>query len=305
MLDKYNKMLDATYGGDNDYFLLENGNILEVTNDDLSWEDFKNFDDTHGIADDFDDLFDHIDKEQYEDVYEVISKRAIDNFLKENEGKFYVKNVTYPFGDVNVWELYEKETDKCLVSENISTDEESAYRDIMAVYFAQEVATTSESRCALGYYNGHSEFKLLLQYCEEKEIDISDVLAYREIHSNIDRNSSAIAFADLIHAENAGYVKPSELLDGAVNELQAYLDGEVYRATEYTIDGEEVDSCGGFIGDDIENNGIDGNFGKAVEKLGSYENLEACLEDHQEKLGIEIEPVKPLQNRIKRSGLEH
>lgn len=298
MMNDYDKRLYATYGGDNDYFLLENGNILEVASDELSWYAFKTWDDSHGIADDFRDLYERLDK----DTYETISHRAIDNFIKENEGKFEVKNAEIP-GAPNVWELYDKETGDCLFSDNVYTDEHEAYRDVMASYFANEVAQTSESRAALRYSYDNKDIKELLEHCKEKEIDISDVLEYREVESRITQDVTAIAFADKHYAEIAG-VEPSKIINGAAIELQAYLDNEIYRATEYTIDGEEVDSCGGFIGDNIEMNGIEDSFDTVVEKLGKYENLEACLEDNQEKLGIEIEPVKPLQDRISRRGDE-
>ena len=297
-MTNYDKRLNATYGGDNNYFLLENGNILEVVNDDLRWDHFKTWDDSHGIADDFNDLYESMS----EAAYDEISKRAIDNFIKENDGKLELRNSEIP-GDPNNWGLYDKATDECVFKDDLFTNEDDAYRDAMAAYFANVVAQTSESRAALGYSYSNCDLKELLEYCKEKEIDISDMLEYREVHSRIDRNSSAIAFADTSYAAIAG-VEPSKIIDGAAIELQAYLDQEVYRANEYTIDGEEVDSCSGFIGDDIEMNGIEDNFGKAIEKLGSYENLEACLEDNQEKLGIEIEPVKPLQDRLSRRGDE-
>lgn len=297
MMNDYDKRLEATYGGDNDYFLLKNGNILEVESDEWSWSSFKTFDDGRGIADDFDDLYDQMDDDTYCLVYEPISERALDHFIKENEGKFQAVNAEIP-GAPNVWRLYDKETGACLVSDDIYTDEQDALRDVMSVYFAQEVAKTSVSRSALGYYDGHSELKQLLNYCKEKNIDISDVLEYREVESCITQGVSAIAFVHSCHGE------PSELIDGVARELQAYLDNEIYRATEYTIDGEEVDNCNCIVGDNVEMNGIEDFFDTVVEKLGKYDSLEACLEDNQEKLGIEIEPVKPLQDRIKRSGLD-
>jgi hypothetical protein len=303
MMNDYDKRLNATYGGDNDYFLLENGNILEVINGDMSWDELKSFDDFHGIADDFQDMLHQIQKQQTNDeIYNKISRRAIDHYINANEGKFIVENADIP-GAANVWNLYDKATGDCLFNDNVYTTDEDSYYDVMAAYFAQEVAQTSISKEVWGYSKYYDDFKELLEYCSDNNIDISDLLEYRELHSHIDRDSHAIAFADLIHAEIAG-CEPSKIIDGAVHQLQSYLDGEVYRINEYTIDGEEVDSCGGFLGDDIQTNGIEDNFGKTVEKLGSYEDIEACLEDNQEKLGIEIEPEKPLQDRISRRGDE-
>ena len=52
-----------------------------------------------------------------------------------------------------------------------------------------------------------------------------------------------------------------EYLEGEVNEYDQYLRGDVYLFKLTGENGEEIDSCGGFYGDDWKNNGLLDNAG--------------------------------------------
>lgn len=289
----YENTINAYYGGDNDYFLLEDGNVLEVINDDMAWDHFKGLDEFRGIASSFNDLREQLNTDS--DAYSIICNRAIDQYIKENEGKYNIENAGIP-GASNIWNVYDKETGDCLFNDYVYTNDEDAHRDVMAAFFAQEVAQTSLSREVWGYVRDYGDLEELLDYCDNHGVDISDVVAYSVVESSVERDYEAIAFVTKEMADGAGG-KMEQMLSAAVKELQSFLDGDIYRVAEYDRQGNEVDYCGGFIGDNIDENGI-GDIWGIKDNLGQYANLEDCYRDHADELGIEVEDEKPLNERI-------
>ena len=64
-----------------------------------------------------------------------------------------------------------------------------------------------------------------------------------------------------------------KILEGEVETYNQYLTGDVYGFILEKPDGEHIDSCWGFYGDNIETNGILDNIGQ------SYQDLVNSLED--------------------------
>lgn len=89
-----------------------------------------------------------------------------------------------------------------------------------------------------------------------------------------------------------------DILEEEVEDLSQYYRGEVYCFTEYDRHGEVIDACGGFFSDDVANNFTSDFSNEIVEELGEYDSIEECLENNQEKLGITIDPITPLSERI-------
>lgn len=61
---------------------------------------------------------------------------------------------------------------------------------------------------------------------------------------------------DIDLASEDAMQKANDILDGELEEYDAYLQGEVWGYTITDEEGDEVDSCWGFIGDDPDTNGI-------------------------------------------------
>ena len=94
------------------------------------------------------------------------------------------------------------------------------------------------------------------------------------------------------------YETAENVLRGEIKDLDTWAQGEVYGYTEYNKMGEEIDACWGFYGDNPNENGISDSTGHIVEDLGEYLDIEECLEDNAERLGIEIDPLPSLSDRI-------
>lgn len=87
---------------------------------------------------------------------------------------------------------------------------------------------------------------------------------------------------------SADAMKATRVMREEVKEYDRWLQGEVYRYTLYEQDGwvlndaecsaspnwEEIDSCGGFIGDDAMRNGMADNIGNGFRKAVETGNIE-------------------------------
>lgn len=88
-------------------------------------------------------------------------------------------------------------------------------------------------------------------------------------------------------------------LRSEIKMLDAWLQGEIYGCTEYSVRGEEDDTCWGFYGDDPDRNGMDDMpGGRFTEKLGRYGSIEECIEQNAKKLGIVITPLPAFSERV-------
>ena len=61
--------------------------------------------------------------------------------------------------------------------------------------------------------------------------------------------------------------KAKEILLGEIKVYDQYLRGDVYGFMIETPDGEHINSCWGFYGDDFENNGMADNMGNEYNDL--------------------------------------
>lgn len=138
-------------------------------------------------------------------------------------------------------------------------------------------------------------------------IDISDALSFRELHSTICQNSYAVVcmsnanMEDFFGVDSIDKITPEQkekAIQGYADIMQADLDGEQYCYTLYNKQGEEIDSCTGFYGNDTGMNGIEKYTGELVESLGMYDTIEDCFEANQEKLGIELPPLPSLEEKM-------
>ncbi len=85
---------------------------------------------------------------------------------------------------------------------------------------------------------------------------------------------------------------------GDCETYDAWQRGSCYGFNLYEKTGEFIDSCWGFIGNEISECGITDYVGEIAEDLGSCGSIEECFEKNQEKLGITLAPIPSLSERI-------
>lgn len=270
------------------YFLNKNNEVVDVHK---YYSDFSPFEDTNiGFA------WGENSREARETMHEQIEDKAFeavkDKIAQFLESKYDIK---VDLDDTHEYavEVYNKETGELENGYPYNMEVEDVIYDMMK----WEI---TDSNC---FFN----LAEMLEYCENNNIDISDVVLYEEIHSSVDRYSFAVIylteefFQDWYGIDDVSEIPMSEkqeLFKDYVKLGKDYLDGEEYAYTTYSLNGEELDSVCGFYGDDTKLNGIEENTGEFIECLGAYDSIEECFEANQEKLGIFIEPLPSLMDRI-------
>ena len=273
------------------YFLNKNNEIVEVERYDsginpfgdpldisyagLAWgENFKEAKDT---------MHDKVGREVFSPILNKIAESM--------ESKY---DIQVDLDDTHEWavEAYNKETGELEYADVYNMDKDDVIYEIMR----QELTDS----------NGFFQLGEMLEYCENNNVDVSDVIMYEAISSHVDRDSCAYVFITEENIQDYFGIDISEiptedkaaLLKNYIELGQAYLDGEEYAFTTYSLKGEEIDDCVGFFGDDTKTNGIEDTAGEFTECLGAYDSIEECFEANQEKLGIVIDPLPSLSERI-------
>lgn len=132
-------------------------------------------------------------------------------------------------------------------------------------------------------------FDAALDYCQNNNIDISDVFLYREIEADkaIDPDSYAIVFATDENVRDYYMIDKDkkvtdqdkiEFIEIVFDMMKSYLDGKEYNVNLYDMNGKELYSGSGFIGDETEINGMEDYVGEFVESLGEYNSVEECID---------------------------
>lgn len=271
------------------YFLNEDKNIVEVekyvSGDNLL--DGNNF--GYAWGDNLSDAKNTLNETIDDNTLDAI-KAKIAAFMEEK----YDIQIDNEGEDEYTTAVYDKETGELEYGSTYHLDKDEAIEETMNYTIGDEC----------GYFT----FDAMVEYCKDNDIDISDVIIYNSCRSCIDSNSFCIVYITEENIKNEfGVDDISEVSKEQIDDFfkscmdytQAYLDGEEYAFTTYSLNGEQIDSCCGFIGNDTEINGIEANTGYFTDTfLDSYDSIEEFLVENHEFLGIEVQELPSLSDKI-------
>lgn len=280
----HEKEIEAYYGICNTYFLLENGNILEVVSN-YDWKKFNNMTKYCGICNNFGCTVDDLGIK----VWNNIVDRAVQHFTEAVKDNITIKyhlmrHKPVPMSCVpqmfeNGFYIYEKDniSEFPIMFENdvLYKNEEEAFPDVMRLYFNHKIAHTRIEKIfcidRIRYY----WFSKVLQYCSDNNIDISDLIQYQSVNTCIDR-SDVIIYVSKEMLDNK-HKDLNCLLNNAVNTYKSYAESKKLTVNVYDKTGKLIKTETGFVGEYIDEAGIEERFGNSKLKLGSYENLNECI----------------------------
>lgn len=138
--------------------------------------------------------------------------------------------------------------------------------------------------------------KEMFEFCENNNIDLSNIVLTQEM--NIDRGSMCVVFIEAksfkeqtdIELAVASAEQKSQLMNETLDIAQKWNNGEVYQWFLYDRDGDIIDSCSGFYGEDsikncVENfDGVSGNDIRPVKDLGTHDDIAKCLYANRNEL---------------------
>ena len=111
-----------------------------------------------------------------------------------------------------------------------------------------------------------------------------------------------IASRDLIldwyHGEPDALARAEAELKMEIQQLDAWLQSQVYRCVVYDIHAQEIDDLCSVFGDDSATNGLDMAVGGELEAELTGDTLEEAFEKNQDLLGIVVDPAPSLSERI-------
>lgn len=284
------KEIEAFYGICNAYFLLENGNILEVVSN-YDYDKFKGFTKYCGICNGLGCTVDDLGVKVWNDIVDRAVKHFT-NAVKDNITINYhlMKHKPHPMSCVpqmfsNCFIIREKDKqDECVILENdiIYKNEEQAFPDVVKLYFDRKVVRINPEFIfgtdKIRYYN----FAAMLKYCSDNNIDISDLIQIKTVKTCIDRRDVIIYVSKKMLTHKHPDLKV--LLDEAVETYIAYAESKKLTVNVYDKTGTLIKTETGFIGDYIDEAGIEDRFGISVLKLGSYKKIDELLDDNKNKI---------------------
>ncbi len=269
------KIIENGYGWKNNYFLLEKGTILEVVLDSYPWDAICDFSPYYNAAEDWYDVSAMVDY----DIYEKILERLVENFKTKNKNNYLI-SIDNSQGR-SFYNLHRKYPRACLFSGRVLTDCRDLEYDVIKAYFQYTILDLS---LMMNHFEGYERIDKYLTYCKENNIDVSDIIAYKEF-SVPKRKSPIIVFTTFDMAKKAKQPINDVLNEGVIT-FTKILDGDVFTAYEYNLEGRELRNHGPFFDNDISTNGIEKKFGISKERLGMYEDIFDCLDENIEKLGL-------------------
>jgi hypothetical protein len=142
--------------------------------------------------------------------------------------------------------------------------------------------------------NGMFNPKEMFKFLENNDIDISDTVLIQEL--NFEINSMAVVFIEPddfkeftdIELSKASQRDKDWLMNDTVQALSTWNDGQVYRWDLYDKDGDIIDGCGGYYGENEINEAVkdfkDGYDIEAVKDLGKHDDIANCLYANRKEL---------------------
>jgi hypothetical protein len=142
--------------------------------------------------------------------------------------------------------------------------------------------------------DGMFDPKEMFNFLENNDIDISDTVLIQEL--NFEINSMAVVFVEPddfkeftdIELSKASQRDKDWLMNDTVQALSTWNDGQVYRWDLYDKDGDIIDGCGGYYGENEINEAVkdfkDGYDIEAVKDLGKHDDIANCLYANRKEL---------------------
>ena len=275
--------IESYFGICNTYFLLEDEKILEVVSN-YNWRDFVLLEKYCGIC----KYFGRSTTMIKADIWNEISKRVINYFTKTVENNITIEYCfkslkSVPKGKGFVYEprntfiiRTNNNESNAVILHNSTTykNKEKAYFDVIKLYFEDVVMPINLDNVV----NGDVRTRLaknVLDYCFEHIIDISDLIQYTNIRTCIDKSDVLIFVSkNMLDKQHPDL---NVLFNDVVELYQKYSESKKLTVNVYDRFGELLATETGFIGEYIDEAGIEKKFGIAKEKLGLYKNVHECI----------------------------
>ena len=295
-MKEFNFNADIPYDK-NRYVLMEDNSILEVGRDSNTESPFElglcagNY----GSGD--------YDIPAYRDAWEKMSSNTIDAienrvaaFLMEHMQIENGLNLNYETRDENGNELPEGE-EVLLVAFpdvidliNVRTElNEDDFKSIVTDKDANRLLTLIQEDFYDPFCGPDGKFspKEMIEFCKNNDINISDIALVATV--NLDRSNVAVVFIEAnsfneysgIELKDATQEQKDNVLKESVDMLNTWNDNEVYQWTLYDKHGDEIESGGGYYGEDMIKDAVetfaDGYDVSPVKDLGTHKDIANCL----------------------------
>lgn len=214
-------------------------------------------------------------------------------FFKNNEDEFYdvIKNffvITYnPKDDtLSSYDIKKKKEIEHDIEDNTSDiiyeylDEEIFYESFM-----ESILYTISEEDSDQYVSPFENFEEMVHYGAP---NINNQLFIDEVRETYCETYTICADLEMIRKEfgdiSKESIKKAKLaFKDTLQDFEDLVEGRVFYYKEYDLKGNEIDGCGGFIGDYAIDD-IEANIGTFVKELGNFVNIDECLEAINEQI---------------------
>lgn len=286
---------------ENQYFLMNDGSILEVGHEPDPSSPFGSVcagDYGYGTyaSEAYKDAWDKMDRETTDAIKDKVATYLMDHMQVEEgvvQEQFGVMNVTVDERDVPVATFPGVKG-----MEKMVLDLEENFDDIVNDKDTELLLELVQRDYYDPFCGGDGMFspKEMLEFCKDNEIDLSDIVLIKEVP--LDRSSTTVIFIeaqelkdfDGTKLKNATQEEKADLLDTAIEFAEMWNNGDVYQWGLYDKDGDFIEGCGGFYGDDaisdyVENfSGVTDKDIDAVKDLGKHDDIADCLYANRKEL---------------------
>ena len=303
--------IEAEYGGRNQYWVTPDNDIIEVGYD-AGPEASSPSDYDEGVMGKAIFLYDaygsNTDKKIAKALCEALPQERISEITKD----FIKQHMTF---SIEPYDLKHSppeyilavrcdEADACTPGWIISGDEKKDYieprlkdADYILNGMARDVTDYYYDVDDVFDFDDLSVEEYSVKYAVDNE-QCPDIPFAEYVDSSVDRYSSVFVYETQEHIDRLGV--PEELrqegFDRAVKQFEAAMDGQVYYIDSTSLD--NVDDSTECIGRAFGDRDVFECIPEGSVSLGLYNSLEECLEDNQERLGIELDPLPSLSDRI-------
>lgn len=300
MSKELNIDIDINYG-ENQYFLMNDGSILEISYETDTESPCElglcagNYGSDDYGSDAYREAWANMSEDTTNAIEDKVAKFLMDNMNVEEgiiQEQFGVMNVT----------VSERET---LIAKfpGVKGLEEMVLElddyDFNAVVSEKDTDRLLEM-VQQDYYDpfcgddGKFSPKEMLEFCENNDIDITDIVLIQEM--NVDRSTMAVVFIEAddfkehmdIELSKASQRDKDELMNETIQALDTWNNGQVYRWDLYDRDGDILEGGGGYYGETMINDAVkdfkDGYDIEAVKDLGKHEDIANCLYANRKEL---------------------
>ena len=290
---------DIPYG-QNRYVLMDKDHVLEVSREEYATDPCEYLcagQHTYGryAHEAYDEAWAKMDSKTTDAIEDRVAQFLMDN-MKVEEGV-----VTEGFGVMNI-SVDEREAPVATFPgvkgmEEMVLDLEEDYNDIVVdkdKSYLLELVQRDYHDPFCGD-DGRFSPEAMLDFCDRNSIDISDIVLVQE--ANFDRSSTSVVFVEAkdfkshsgVELKDATQEEKDSVMKETMQMLEDWNDGNVYQWTLYDKHGDEIDSCGGYYGDEWIKDAVknfDGGYETLNPKkdLGVHKDIANCLYTNRKEL---------------------